>query len=131
MSNSGKGLACGCHRYQGHRDIFFSCVLANGGALVMKKLPRQSSLKVKGKNGIRRRTIRSAFSSSLQLIETLEARRLLSAGDLDLSFGSNGSVVTGAMLGNLPIQANGDIIVQNLNSFALARYLPGGSKDNA
>jgi len=80
--------------------------------------------------------------SSLRL-EWLEERCTPSDGDLDLSFGSGGSVTTnftarfvGSDLGqDVVVQPDGKIIVvgytsaNGTNDFALARYLPNGQLD--
>ncbi len=81
-----------------------------------------------------------AGSWSKQRIESLEDRVLLSAGDLDPSFGTNGSVTTsfGASPGganHVAIDPNGRIIVVGATGsapnrdFAVARYNSDGSLD--
>src|SRR5262245_3944367 len=73
-------------------------------------------------------------------LEALEDRSLLSAGALDLTFGSNGKVTTdlgGPDEGTgLALQPDGKIVVAGIaldgageGNFAVARYLADGSPD--
>jgi uncharacterized delta-60 repeat protein len=71
-------------------------------------------------------------------VEPLEGRMLLSAGDLDPTFGTGGQLTTGFMLPHdstavaTAVQADGKIVVVgqvNGITLALSRYLPDGSLD--
>jgi uncharacterized delta-60 repeat protein len=80
--------------------------------------------------------------ASCPRLEVLEERCLLSAGDLDISFGNAGRVVTDFMNGStdtghaIAIEPDGQIVVVGATTagggganFALARYDPDGSPD--
>lgn len=77
-------------------------------------------------------------------VELLETRQLLNAGDLDLSFGNGGSVLTSPQsdpsetspdFGNaVQIQSDGGIVVAGSaagNDFGLIRLLPSGALDSS
>src|SRR5258708_6073109 len=76
-------------------------------------------------------------------LEALESRRLLSAGDLDVSFGTGGRVTTDLGANDVgaavAVQPNGQIVVvgstapvfSSHTDFALARYNADGSLDTA
>lgn len=77
-------------------------------------------------------------------LETLEDRALMSAGALDLSFGTNGQVFTSlatsgnSFINDLAIQADGKIIVagqsvddSNLVHMTVARFNPDGTLDSS
>src|SRR4051812_47724306 len=77
--------------------------------------------------------------------EPLEGRRLLSAGDLDPTFGAGGirqydpSLFTNGSAAAIPVQADGKLVAAGIGGspfvnpddagFALARYLPDGKLD--
>jgi uncharacterized delta-60 repeat protein len=70
------------------------------------------------------------------VFESLEGRRMLSAGQLDPTFGNGGKVVTDAGLGfgnGVAIQADGKIVAvatdDDSRGFHLLRYNPDGSLD--
>jgi uncharacterized delta-60 repeat protein len=72
--------------------------------------------------------------SSFRLMELLEDRRLMSAGDLDLSFGNGGKVQSAALGFNpsdIALQSDGKIIAvgERDNHFAVARLNANGSLD--
>src|SRR5262245_35534549 len=83
---------------------------------------------------------RPALTARPQL-ERLEDRCLMTAGQLDTTFGSGGSVVTAVGPGNdhaeaVRIQPDGKIVVagqaqtsRGLNQFAVVRYTTSGSLD--
>src|SRR6266566_8474684 len=73
----------------------------------------------------------------LPLVETLEIRRLLSAGQLDASFGNGGVVVTDGGLSaptSVVVQSDGKILVtasrDGGGGATRARYNPDGSLDS-
>ena len=76
------------------------------------------------------------------MIEALEARQLLAAGDLDLTFGVSGKVTTafGASQDygySVAVQSDGKIVVAGSSSngsnddFAVARYNTNGTLDTS
>src|SRR5688572_26164158 len=79
------------------------------------------------------RTMRTAVKN---VVEALEARRMLSAGDLDLTFGLGGKVVHDSHLipTGLAVQADGKILFSGWGygeSASVARLNPDGTPDTA
>lgn len=96
--------------------------------------------RIEGGQIARRRGRPSSFHNPVTPVESLEARALLSAGDLDPSFGVAGRVTTSFGAASqgaaaVAIQSDGKLVVSgNLfngvnNDFAVARYNTDGSLD--
>jgi uncharacterized delta-60 repeat protein len=83
---------------------------------------------------------RQALAARKPQLEALESRELLSVGQLDPTFGTNG-IVTSSLTYNgfnnsLAVQSNGDIVVAGVSNgptkeFTVARFLPTGALDTS
>jgi uncharacterized delta-60 repeat protein len=79
------------------------------------------------------RVARSAHNTFRPRLEALEDRCLLSAGALDPTFGSGGTVTTGLVVFADVVEPNGKIVLggSDSNGWTLERFNPDGSVDTA
>src|SRR5947209_3926086 len=68
---------------------------------------------------------------SLVVVEALEARRLLSGGQLDATFGTGGVATdnTRGFTYNIAFQGDGKMLAADWNAFGVTRYGVNGNRD--